>query len=121
MNTNAVYIYIYRHIYKIYIMNTYIYIDMMHIYVFLCCFVTPHKTVQHFECWNLRGHMLDWKKVFLDPWFGGLGCGYLVDWRPGHEKNLPSFLPTSTTPPKINMEHNHGGLEDDFPFQIGDF
>ena len=21
-----------------------------------------------------------------------------------------------TTPPKINMEHNHGGLEDDFPF-----
>ena len=25
------------------------------------------------------------------------------------------------TPPKINMEHNHGGLEDDFPFQIGDF
>ena len=26
-----------------------------------------------------------------------------------------------TTPPKINMEHNNGGLEDDFPFQIGDF
>ena len=25
------------------------------------------------------------------------------------------------TPPKINMEHNNGGLEDDFPFQIGDF
>ena len=24
------------------------------------------------------------------------------------------------TPPKINMEHNNGGLEDDFPFQIGD-
>ena len=22
--------------------------------------------------------------------------------------------------PKINMEHNNGGLEDDFPFQIGD-
>ena len=21
------------------------------------------------------------------------------------------------TPPKINMEHNNGGLEDDFPFQ----
>ncbi len=26
-----------------------------------------------------------------------------------------------STPPKINMEHNNGGLEDDFPFQIGDF
>ena len=25
------------------------------------------------------------------------------------------------TPPKINMEHNNGGLEDDFPFQIGAF
>ena len=21
---------------------------------------------------------------------------------------------------KIDMEHNHGGLEDDFPFQLGD-
>ena len=28
---------------------------------------------------------------------------------------------TNGTPPKINMEHNNGGLEDDFPFQIGDF
>ena len=26
-----------------------------------------------------------------------------------------------STPWKINMEHNNGGLEDDFPFQIGDF
>ena len=25
------------------------------------------------------------------------------------------------TPLKINMKHNHGGLEDDFPFQTGDF
>ena len=24
------------------------------------------------------------------------------------------------TPRKINMEHNHGGLEDHFPFQMGD-
>ena len=24
------------------------------------------------------------------------------------------------TPWKINMEHNHGGLEDDIPFQMGD-
>ncbi len=22
---------------------------------------------------------------------------------------------------KINMEHNNGGFEDDFPFQLGDF
>ena len=26
-----------------------------------------------------------------------------------------------TTPWKINVEHNNGGLEDDFPFQTGDF
>ena len=25
------------------------------------------------------------------------------------------------TLPKINMEHNNGGLEGDFPFHIGDF
>ena len=25
------------------------------------------------------------------------------------------------TPWKINMEHNNGGLEDDIPFQLGDF
>ena len=24
------------------------------------------------------------------------------------------------TPRKIDMEHNHGGLEDHFPFQMGD-
>ena len=27
----------------------------------------------------------------------------------------------NNTPLKINMEHNNGGLEDDFPFQLGDF
>ena len=27
---------------------------------------------------------------------------------------------SKSTPWKINMEHNHGGLEDDFPFQLGD-
>ena len=26
-----------------------------------------------------------------------------------------------STPWKINLEHNNGGLEDDFPFQLGDF
>ena len=26
----------------------------------------------------------------------------------------------SDAPLKINMEHNHGGLEDHFPFQMGD-
>ena len=25
------------------------------------------------------------------------------------------------TPPKTNMEAKNGGLEDDFPFQLGDF
>ena len=29
---------------------------------------------------------------------------------------LPAF-----TPPKINMEPENDGLEDDFPFQLGDF
>ena len=28
---------------------------------------------------------------------------------------------TVGTPPKTNMEPNNGGLEDDFPFQTGDF
>ncbi len=33
-----------------------------------------------------------------------------------------SLKEDQVTPPKINMEHNNGGLEDDdFPFQIGDF
>ena len=27
---------------------------------------------------------------------------------------------STDTPLKINMEHNHGGLEDHFPFQMGD-
>ena len=36
-----------------------------------------------------------------------------------NEKNLGLFR--VYTPLKINMEHNNGGLEDDFPFQIGDF
>ena len=31
----------------------------------------------------------------------------------------PPFL--LSTPPKTNMEPKNGGLEDDFPFQIGDF
>ncbi len=37
---------------------------------------------------------------------------------------VKDFFKTSSingTPLKINMEHNNGGLEDDFPFQIGDF
>ena len=33
----------------------------------------------------------------------------------------PAFFRGYVTPWKINMEHNNGGLEDDFPFQIGDF
>ena len=28
--------------------------------------------------------------------------------------------PFGATPWKIKMEHNHGGWEDDFPFQMGD-
>ena len=33
----------------------------------------------------------------------------------------PLILTFDPTPPKINMEHNNGGLEDDFPFELGDF
>ena len=36
-------------------------------------------------------------------------------------QNVQNLEPQTFTPPKINMEHNNGGLEDDFPFQIGDF
>ena len=31
------------------------------------------------------------------------------------------FVVASNTPPKTNMEPENGGLEDDFPFQTGDF
>ena len=36
--------------------------------------------------------------------------------------NVPQLvvLGIPYTPWKINMEHNHGGLEDDIPFQMGD-
>ena len=37
------------------------------------------------------------------------------------ESDLATINIRKTTPLKINMEHNNGGLEDDFPFQIGDF
>ena len=30
-------------------------------------------------------------------------------------------VPMNSTPPKTNMEPQNGGLEDDFPFQRGDF
>ena len=46
----------------------------------------------------------------------------------GHNFHLESWLVLWRAPGtkwispwKINMEHNNGGLEDDFPFQIGDF
>ena len=31
------------------------------------------------------------------------------------------YLGTASTPPKTNMEPENGGLEDEFPFQTGDF
>ena len=37
-----------------------------------------------------------------------------------HRSNLKFFV-ASNTPPKTNMEPENGGLEDDFPFQTGDF
>ncbi len=48
----------------------------------------------------------------------------------GNCKNFYGMLQTSdifscpdfvATPPKTNMEPQNGGLEDDFPFQTGDF
>ena len=60
----------------------------------------------------------------------------LVNWVVGkHDKQVvPQMVPylmvtyqgaesvekSPTTPLKINMEHNHGGLEDHVPFQMGD-
>ena len=41
-----------------------------------------------------------------------------------YTQNLCIHAPTIThlyTPLKINMEPKNGGLEDDFPFQLGDF
>ena len=35
------------------------------------------------------------------------------------QKSIEDLVRVST-PQKINMEHNHGGLEDHFPFQMGD-
>ena len=56
-----------------------------------------------------------------------------VNWVVGkHDKKvIPQMVPylslfngdlprRRTTPLKINMEHNHGGLEDHVPFQMGD-
>ena len=34
--------------------------------------------------------------------------------------NLPKKM-SKDSPLKINMEHNHGGLEDHFPFKMGDW
>ena len=69
-------------------------------------------------------------------------CGFPGHGRQGHRHNdtWPRHLPHSKgslgqitshppqgneemgiTPWKINMEPKHGGLEDDFPFQLGDF
>ena len=51
---------------------------------------------------------------------------YQAGWNPmdhgdGKQWNSSGMSPRNVTPPKINMEHNNGGLEDDFPFQTGDF
>ena len=37
-----------------------------------------------------------------------------------NESNMYTVHRVSYTPLEINMEHNHGGLEDHFPFQMGD-
>jgi len=37
-----------------------------------------------------------------------------------HVGKYTVWPPWIRTPWKINMEHNHGGLEDDIPFQMGD-
>ena len=34
--------------------------------------------------------------------------------------NMKDIHNRSDTPLKIHMEHNHGGLEDHVPFQMGD-
>ena len=34
---------------------------------------------------------------------------------------VPSFFPSQSTPWQIDMEHKHGGWEDDLPFQLGEF
>ena len=42
--------------------------------------------------------------------------------QPRHTNILSSVqTPQKHAPWKINMEHNNGGLENDFPLQLGDF
>ena len=49
---------------------------------------------------------------------------YLVSYHPdflGLRCDTHFWMAFRWTPLKINMEHNSEGLEDDFPFQSGDF
>ncbi len=49
------------------------------------------------------------------------GVNSLLNFRWVYHEVASKRHASKLTPPKINMEHNNGGLEDDFPFQIGDF
>ena len=53
-----------------------------------------------------------------DWWVSEMGRS--VRWKQTPRKTITARA-YKNTPRKINMEHNHGGLEDHFPFQMGDF
>ena len=52
------------------------------------------------------------------------GKGRITQYRTGHSNdrdwNKAGDWTQHTTPWKINMDHNYGGLEDHFPFEMGD-
>ena len=65
---------------------------------------------------NIIGAMFDQTDVFPRAlWID------LIDSPPFEVRVFGNDNKNLDTPRKINMEHNNGGLEDDFPFQIGDF
>ena len=51
---------------------------------------------------------------------GPRSCSSPECWRPHHLKENTKMAERYRTPWKINMEHNHRGLEDHFPVSMGD-
>ena len=55
-------------------------------------------------------------------WYWHSGRGSITKYAPEIVRETLSFQQEASpknTPPKINMEHKHGALEDDFPLQLG--
>ena len=68
--------------------------------------------------------LIPWRvsKTLVKPRFHNMGLQEHVDSTLGYHPRVEFVFPFTRTPTplKINMEHNHGGLEDHFPFEMGD-